>query len=142
MYPQLPQLEGKTNIPRVDTAPQGVETPNLTTTNRFMDSCRLMETARGENVPRDNVEVTPHTEMINSHPGITNSPYMYNSNNPGTKMDKPTVNTAPQGVETPPPFRTCTTPTTKGRKWTNPPSIPPRKGWKPHPRRLIYERQG
>ena len=60
--------------------------------------------------PRANAEVPPHTGRISCHPQIIRSeilPYVYNSNNPGTKTQIPRVDTAPRGVETPTPLAGC-----------------------------------
>ena len=58
-----------TGIPRVDTTPQGVETPTE------LAGCLLAD-AHGANAARvasrDNVEVTPHPERIGSHPRVRN----------------------------------------------------------------------
>ena len=96
-------------------------------------------------------------------------PYIYDSNDPGTKTDILRGDTAPPGVETPTLladlwlagghgavapgddkfpspdnrlFHTCTIPNTRGWKQSPPGSLLARNVWKPHPHRLIADLAG
>ena len=67
-----------------------------------------MEPARGESctsgqrqrpaAPGEDQFLSPDQKIL---------PYLYNSNNPGTKTEISRVDTAPQGVETPTPLGDC-----------------------------------
>ena len=173
MFPYLNNLNNagpKTDIPRVNTSPPGVEAPTL------LADCRLAgdhginvrresplgPTSRSRRSRRDESPI-PRSEIF---------PYLNDLNNAGPKTNIPRVNTAPHGVNTPSywliadwlglmepargascplgqrrgraahgeveipfpdqkSFHISTTPTTPGRKWRSPGSIPFRTVWKP-----------
>ena len=54
--------------------------------------------------PRGKPTISPHTGRIGLHLRFRIPPYIYNSDNLGTKTVIPRVETAPHGVETPVPL--------------------------------------
>ena len=66
---------------------------------------RSQRTARV--APWHNVEISPHPGRIGIISGSEIRPYLYNSNEPGTKTQIPRVDTAPRGVETPTQLAGC-----------------------------------
>ena len=89
----------KTVMPRVDTAPYGVETPWL-----VVDWLRLVEPARGESCPSGQRRTRGGQGLIL---GSEMLPYLYHSSSRRTKTDISRVDIAPHGVETPTPLAEC-----------------------------------
>ena len=84
-----------TDIPLVDTAPEGVGTITLLTDLRltgFHVASAWRELTLGATA-----ENLPHPGVIRSHPRSEILPYIHNFNNPG-KTGIPPIETAGQGV--------------------------------------------
>ena len=79
-------------IPRVDTAPQGVETQPRRPIADWLGLENKISATRGRQSPI---------------PGSQLPPYICNSDNLGTKTAVSRVETAPHGVETPAPLAGC-----------------------------------
>ena len=80
-------------IPRVLTAPHGVEKPQ--------PHLQIADWLGLEN------KASATRRRQGPIPGLEIPPYICNSDNPGTKTAIPRVDTAPQGVETPTPLGDC-----------------------------------
>ena len=93
-------------IPRVDPAPHGVETPSPRV---IADWLGLMEPARGESFPSGQRRglAAPAEDRVLSPDLKSFHISTTNSNNLGTKMGISRVDTAPHGVETPTTLAGC-----------------------------------
>ena len=95
----------KAQIPRIDTAPQGLETPTKLAGYRLAEA---HGTGTGQELP---LGTTPRSRRTRGGhvtiPGSKTRPYLHKPYNPGTKTQIPLVDTASQVVQTPTQLPAC-----------------------------------